>query len=140
MPQWNTCTSCSWEHRIAAVNLSLGSNLLSAVCDDEPYKAIVDNLREVGIATVVSSGNAGATSAIASPACVSSAVSVGSTTKADRLSAFSDVAPSLSLLAPGESIVSSLLFGGYGALSGTSMAAAHVTGAFAVVRQACARC
>ena len=52
------------------------------------------------------------------------------------VSAFSDVAPSLSLVAPGESIVSSVLFGGYGALSGTSMAAAHVTGAFAVVRQA----
>ena len=126
----------SWEHRIAAINLSLGSNLLSSPCDDEPYKAIVDNLRAVGIATVVASGNAGATSAIASPACVSSAVSVGSTTKADRLSAFSDVAPSLSLVAPGESIVSSLPFGGYGALSGTSMSAAHVTGAFAVVRQA----
>lgn len=126
----------SWEHRIAAINLSLGSNLLSAACDDEPYKAIVDNLRAVGVATVVASGNAGATSAIASPACVSSAVSVGSTTKSDRLSAFSNVAPSLSLLAPGESITSSLPDGAYGALSGTSMAAAHVTGAFAVVRQA----
>jgi hypothetical protein len=66
----------SWDYRIAAINLSLGSNLPSAACDDEPYKAIVDNLRAVGIATVVASGNAGATSGLASPACVSSAVSV----------------------------------------------------------------
>jgi subtilisin family serine protease len=126
----------SWDYRIAAINLSLGSNLPSAACDGEPYKAMVDNLRAVGIATVVASGNAGATSALASPACVSSAVSVGSTTKADRLSSFSNVAPSLSLLAPGESIASALPLGGYGALSGTSMAAAHVSGAFAVMRQA----
>ena len=32
----------------AAINLSLGSNQPSAACDDEPYKALVDNLRAVG--------------------------------------------------------------------------------------------
>ena len=46
------------------------------------------------------------------------------------------VAPFLSLLAPGESIVSSVPGGAYQAFSGTSMAAPHIAGAWAILRQA----
>src|SRR5262245_30255262 len=126
----------SWERHIAAVNLSLGATPIAASCDDEPYKPIIDSLRARGIATVVSSGNGAATSVMSAPACVSSAVSVGSTSKSDSISWFSNVAPSLSLVAPGESITSSVPGGAYGTFSGTSMAAAHVAGAWAVLKQA----
>ena len=123
-------------HAFAAVNMSLGGGLFSASCDDEPYKPFIDNLRAAGIATVVASGNDGATDQISAPACVSSAVSVGATTKDDQVADFSNVAPFLSLLAPGDSIISAYPGDVFVIASGTSMAAPHVTGAWAILKQA----
>src|SRR5881296_3332700 len=123
-------------YAFAAVNMSLGGGLFSATCDDEPYKPFIDNLRAAGIATVVASGNDGSTSELSAPACVSTAVSVGATTKDDQVADFSNVAPFLSLLAPGDEIISSYPGGEFVVASGTSMAAPHVTGAWAVLKQA----
>src|SRR5882672_7547 len=123
-------------YAFAAVNMSLGGGLFSAACDDEPYKPFIDNLRAAGIATVVAAGNDGATDQISAPACVSSAVSVGATTKEDQVADFSNIAPFVSLLAPGDSIISSYPGDVFVIASGTSMAAPHVTGAWAVLKQA----
>src|SRR5213594_2843597 len=123
-------------HDFVSVNMSLGGGLFSAACDNEPYKPFIDNLRAVGIATVVASGNDGATSQISAPACVSSAVSVGATTKDDRVADYSNVAPFMSLFAPGDEIISSYPGGNFAVASGTSMAAPHVAGAWAILKQA----
>jgi subtilisin family serine protease len=123
-------------YNFAAVNMSLGGGLFSAACDDEPYKPFIDNLRSVGIATVVASGNDGSTDQLSAPACVSTAVSVGATTKEDQVADFSNVAPNLSLFAPGADIISSYPGGEFAVASGTSMAAPHVTGAWAILKQA----
>jgi subtilisin len=120
---------------IVAVNMSLGGGSFAAPCDDEPYKPSIDHLRAIGIASVVASGNSFDPVSIGSPACVSSAISVGSTTKADKVSWFSNISPFVSLLAPGDSINSSVPGGGYEVMSGTSMAAPHVAGAWAAIRQ-----
>jgi hypothetical protein len=121
---------------VVSANMSLGGATFTAPCDDEPEKPAIDNLRAIGVATVVAAGNDYAGNAIASPACISSAISVGSTDKSNNVSYFSDVAPFLSLFAPGDSINSSVPGGGYEVLSGTSMAAPHVAGAWAILRQA----
>ena len=121
---------------IVAVNLSLGGGSFTQPCSDSPYKPAIDNLRSIGVVSIIASGNSGSPWSLASPACVPSAVSVGSVSKGDGVSWFSDVSSFLSLLAPGESINSSVPGAGFSVLSGTSMAAPHVSGGWALIRQA----
>ena len=123
-------------HPIAAVNLSLGGGLSNAPCDDEPHKEAIDNLRGVGIATIIASGNDSQASLISSPACISSAVSVASTSLTDLVSTFSNVASFLTLFAPGESVTSAVTPSGFEPHNGTSMSAPHVAGAWSLLRQA----
>ncbi len=129
---------------IAAANVSIagGNHSSQAACDaaNPTLKAAIDALRAVDIATVVSSGNDGLLDRIGEPACISSAVSVGATTDSDGIASFSNSAAFLSLLAPGVDVTSSvpaaLLGFSYGTTDGTSMAAPHVAGAWAGLRQA----
>lgn len=131
-------------YEIAAVNMSLGGGKYTSqtTCDsvNAAIKQVIDNLRSVGIATVIASGNNGYTDGISSPGCVSSAVSVGSTgdgsdgATADVVSYYSNSISFLDLLAPGQWITSSTPNGGYDAWSGTSMATPHVVGAWALLK------
>jgi len=66
---------------IAVVNMSLGGGQFTDYCDESPLADVIERLRQAGIATVVASGNESLIDAISPPACVSSAMSVGSTTK-----------------------------------------------------------
>ncbi|MDR8415257.1 S8 family serine peptidase, partial [Nonomuraea sp. 3-1Str] len=121
---------------LVAANLSLGGGQYTAACDGDPRKTAIDSLRTAGVATVVAAGNDGYGTAVAAPACVSSAITVGATTDQDSIAPFSNRGTLLDLLAPGVSIISSIPGNKWASLNGTSMAAPHVTGALAVLRQA----
>ena len=121
-------------YAIASANMSLGGANYNAPCDSESpaMTSVVQTLRSAGIATVAAAGNESTINAISFPGCLTAAVSVGSTTKQNQISSFSNSASFLSLLAPGSGITSSVPGGGFGGASGTSMATPHVAGAFAV--------
>jgi subtilisin family serine protease len=130
-------------NNVASVNMSLGGGSSTGNCDTAnsfiiAMKAAIDNLRSNRIATAIATGNNGFSTAISSPACISTSIRVGSTTKTDTISSFSNrgpfFAPSM-LMAPGSSIVSSVLSNAFGTKSGTSMATPHVAGTWALLRQ-----
>ncbi len=124
-------------HSVASVNMSLGGGQYTTACDTDTRKPAIDNLRNAGIATVIAAGNDNYRNAIAAPACISSAISVGAVTDTDNPPANSvlyNIHSLVDVLAPGRTIRSSLVGGGYGNMSGTSMAAPHTAGAFALCK------
>ncbi|MEY2957539.1 MAG: hypothetical protein RLZZ01_107, partial [Actinomycetota bacterium] len=104
-------------------------------CTGELQEAIIGDLKAVDIATVIAAGNDGWSDAVGYPACIPDAVTVGSTTNTDLVSSFSDTHPTvIDLYAPGSAILSALPDGSYASWNGTSMAAPHVAGAWALMR------
>jgi subtilisin family serine protease len=119
---------------VASVNMSLGGGRSTTACDNDLTKPVIDQLRAAGVATAIASGNDGFRDSVSFPGCISTAVTVGATSKQDQLADFSNCGPQVDLHAPGVSINSSVPGGRFAAFSGTSMATPHVAGAFAALK------
>lgn len=128
----------SSKYNIVAANLSLGGGKFSkpSECGSGAYFDIITRLKAKGIAVIVASGNNSYKGYISSPACTPGAIRIGSTTKSDGVSSFSNIANWLSFLAPGSNILSFHNKSGTASASGTSMAAPNFAGAYVVLKAA----
>ena len=136
---------------IDAVNLSLGGDGADGVCpgDDPLHNAVCRVVNEAGIPVVVAAGNEGKNAAGTVPATYEEVITVSAfadfnglpgggaaaTCRSDvddTFANFSNFGADVDIAAPGVCIRSTSLGHLYAELSGTSMAAPHVTGAVAL--------
>lgn len=129
------------QFKIAAVNLALTTSATTdgqLTCDNQfpAYRDAVANLWGVGIVTVSAAGNEGSNVGVSLPACISNVVAVGFTQQNDQLAKLSNHSEKIALLAPGTNIEGAGTGGSLLDLTGSSQASAHVSGAFALLKQA----
>jgi subtilisin family serine protease len=120
----------------AALNVSIGGQITTTSCPDDPAALLIEGLTAAGVPVVVASGNDGFYNAISHPSCVPDAIAVASTNDAGDISLFANTSKWLDFLAPGENVVSAVPGSGAAEFDGTSMAAPHVAGAMALLGQA----
>ena len=116
----------AWGQRAQVVNISLVGPANRAL------ERAVRRLDTLGVAIVSASGNR-ASSAPAFPAAYPWVIGVAATDRSRRLA---PTGASVDLTAPGVEIVSTAAAGGYAFASGSSLAAAHTSGALALLTSA----
>ena len=137
----NWCVGNATAFNISVISMSLGGDLFTDYCNSDSLAPSINNAVGNNISVVVAAGNDISSTQISSPACVQNATAVGSTTKSDAISSFSNRNNLTLLLAPGGDgtvnggINSTCIDGTYCSKSGTSMATPHVAGAFAIINQ-----
>ncbi len=115
----------------AVANMSIGGDASGAL--DAAVNAVIAD----GVTVVVAAGNDGKNACKYSPAHVPSAITVGAMESDDRIADYSNHGPCNDLFAPGSSITSAwdTTDTATAMMSGTSMAAPHVTGVVARMLQ-----
>lgn len=131
------CLQVKDDFNVVAISGSLGDGGKYEEQAECPtfFDSAIDAAFNAGIVSVFASGNNGYSDGISYPGCSPNAMAVGASDKADNLASFSNRGALLEVLAPGVSITSAKVSDSYGALSGTSQATPHVSGAVALMQQ-----
>ena len=114
------------DHGADVINLSLGSTYNNPLTE-----AAIDYATEQGVFIVCASGNNG-TEETVYPASYANSISVSAVDALKVLSTYSSYGSYIDLAAPGNSIYSTAVGGGYASASGTSFASPHVAGIIAL--------
>jgi subtilisin family serine protease len=119
------------------VNMSLAGSDYSQILQD----AITDLYLRYGVAFVAAAGNCanggagcGSVNPLMYPASMQHVISVASSDSGDNRASTSEYNSSVDVTAPGQSIYSTGLGGGYRSMSGTSMASPHVAALAGLIR------
>ena len=132
------CVNNASRFNISVISMSFGTTVLfSSHCDSSSssFTNAIANAIKKNISVIAATGNEFNISKIVLPACITNVTAVGSVTDADAISSFSNRNSITDLFAPGESITSTQLGGGFVSQSGTSTSTPHVAAAFALLRQ-----
>ena len=116
------------EKQVDIINLSFGSNTFSEI-----LQQTVKDAEDAGIMVVASSGNNSHTQ-VQYPAAYDEVIAVGSINPEGEVAEHTSVGEELELLAPGEHILTNGLYSGVIGTSGTSIAAAQVTGLVSLIK------
>jgi len=133
----NWVASLSPKYNIAAVNMSLGtSRIYKSTCDtvSPTLTTAIHKLYNLNIPVVVAAGNSYSLG-MSNPACISKVVSVSAMSENGYITSFSNISKDTTFAAPGFQITSAAEASSLRVASGTSMAAPHVAGVFALYKQ-----
>ena len=115
------------DHGADIISMSIGGSSYSRWLEDK-----CNDAWDKGVILVAAAGNRGS-ERIDYPAAYDSVIAVGATDRNNRRTYYSNYGDKLELVAPGDSIYSTLYPDTYGTQSGTSMATPHVAGVAALM-------
>lgn len=125
-------------YNIEVISMSLGTQTeyaSSCNADFPGYEIRVDEATAAGVHVVASTGNGFNYSAISAPACISDIIAVSATMDDDTPRVSANYNQDTLLFAPGDSVTSTELGGGYATTGGTSAAAPVVAAGIAMLEQ-----
>ncbi len=121
------------QNGMQVVNMSLGTSV-----DVPSFREAVQRVYQAGIIQVAAAGNTGGS--VVYPAAYPEVIAVSATDQNNQIASWSSRGPEVDLSAPGVSIYSTYKGSRYATLSGTSMAAPHVSGVAALVLSVPSKC